>query len=197
MKRKSKFVKSAFEATDYPESSLPEIVITGRSNAGKSSLINAWTGRSLAKVSQTPGKTRLINFFEVGPYMLVDLPGYGYASRSGDEIKDFQRIIETYFSLRSQIACFVLVMDSRRDWAKDEELLRKFAVSIGKPLVIVATKLDKLNQKEKNIRKKALIEQSQTEEIYFISSTQRIGVDELEESVYRQFVQPNINNLNL
>lgn len=194
MKRKSKFVKSAFEPKDYPTQVLPEIVITGRSNAGKSSLINAITGASLAKVSQTPGKTRLINFFEVGPYMLVDMPGYGYASRSGDEVHDYKRMVESYFSIRSQVTCLILVMDARRDWSAEEEMLRKFAYSINKPLVIVATKLDKMNQKEKAQRKKHLVEQAKTSDIFFISSTQRIGVDELEESVYRQFIQPILPN---
>ncbi len=194
MKRKCKFIKSAWAPNEYPATILPEVVMTGRSNAGKSSLINAWTSSQLAKVSSTPGKTRLINFFECGPYNLVDLPGYGFAARSGAEIKDFQKIIESYFSLRTQICCLILVMDIRRDWSDDEELLRRFAHSIQKPLVVVASKIDKLNQKDFKMRQKILIEQSRAEHIYFISSTQKKGLDDLEDSVYRQFVHPKINN---
>lgn len=185
---KAKFVKSAVEPRGYPESMLPEVVVTGRSNAGKSSLINAWTGSKIAKVSQTPGKTRLINFFDLGKYMLVDLPGYGYAARSGSEVQSYQAMIESYFSVRSQIACLILVMDINRDWTEDEDLLRRFANSIGKPLVVAVTKVDKLNQKEKALRKKVLSEQIKNKDVFLISSTQRVGVDELEESVYRKFV---------
>jgi GTP-binding protein len=185
---RAKYIKSAVEPKDYPESLLPEIVVTGRSNAGKSSLINAWTGSKIAKVSQTPGKTRLLNFFDFGKYLLVDLPGYGFASRSGGEVKSYQSMIESYFSMRSQISCLILVMDIKRDWTKDEELLMKFANTIGKPMVVALTKIDKLNQKEKAQRKKVLAEQISNQNVFLLSSTQRIGVDELEESVYRQYV---------
>jgi GTP-binding protein len=188
MSSRARFVKSAFEPKDYPESKLPEVVITGRSNAGKSSLINAWTGSKVAKISQTPGKTRLINFFDFGNYMLVDLPGYGYASRSGGEVQSYQTMIESYFSLRSQVACLILVMDINRNWTQDEELLRIFANTIGKPMAVAVTKVDKLNQKEKAQRRKALSEQIKSRDVFLISSTQRVGVDELEESVYRQYV---------
>lgn len=187
---KAKFLKSAVEPKDYPQSRLPEIVVTGRSNAGKSSLINAWTGTKIAKVSQKPGKTRLLNFFETPSYMLVDLPGYGYASRSNEEVNAYQSMIETYFTIRSQIACLLLVMDINRNWSEDEEILQKFANSIGKALVVVITKVDKLNQKERNQRIKSLSEQVQRKNIFLVSSTQKIGIDELEESVYLNYVKP-------
>jgi GTP-binding protein len=83
-----KFIKSAVHPEDWPEASLPEVVFAGRSNAGKSSLINALYGAQIAKVSGKPGKTRLLNFFSVNDkYILVDTPGYGYAAVSGDEVR--------------------------------------------------------------------------------------------------------------
>ena len=95
MPRPTRFLKSAVWPKDYPEADRPEIALIGRSNAGKSSLLNALVSQKAAKVSQTPGKTRLLNFFDFGDhYRLVDMPGYGFAARSGDEILAWEKMIK-------------------------------------------------------------------------------------------------------
>lgn len=108
---------------DFPESKMKEIAMAGRSNAGKSSLINIWANTKIAKVSQSPGKTRLLNFFNMNnSYIIVDMPGYGYASRGGDEVTAWRKMVENYLKQRPQLAGLVLVMDIARDWEDDEEI---------------------------------------------------------------------------
>ena len=121
---KAKFLKSAVNQEDYPPSDRPEVALVGRSNAGKSSLLNALAGSKIAKVSQEPGKTRLLNFFDYGKqYRFVDMPGYGYASRSGSEILSWQEMITKYSDVRENLHGVVLIMDSARDWQEEESNL--------------------------------------------------------------------------
>lgn len=125
---KFKFLKSAVFPVDYPPPSRPEIIVTGRSNAGKSSFLNALAGSAIAKVSQQPGKTTLLNFFDVGQhYRLVDTPGYGYSKRSGDEQASWQQMLESYFSLRGNLVGILILMDYKRDFEEDEKMLLRFA----------------------------------------------------------------------
>lgn len=191
MKRKVRFLKSAVFPKDYPEMTLPEIAIVGRSNAGKSSLVNAWAGgAAVAKVSQTPGKTRLINFFEVGEnYRLVDLPGYGWAARDLKEMDQWSKMIEAYLGERESLAAVILVMDIRRDWSEDEIMLKTFLDRIGCEMVVVLTKLDKVKKSEAMQRLKIVTGQSKVRHMFMVSAIKNLGVDELEESVFNIFIK--------
>lgn len=144
------FVWGATSAENLPPQALNEVAFVGRSNAGKSSLVNALTGRkSLARVSQTPGATRQINFFNLaGRLMLVDLPGYGFAKRSRTEAESWQEMIFSYLRGRSRLRRVALLIDARRGVLDSDrqvmELLDRSAVSYG----LVLTKADELKTAE-------------------------------------------------
>ena len=120
--KKSEFIISAVKRQQYPVTGLSEVAFVGRSNVGKSSIINALTNRrKLAKVSQTPGKTRLINFFLINDgFYLVDLPGYGYAKVSKKEKESWGKTIETYLTDRNELKRVVLLVDSRHKPTADD-----------------------------------------------------------------------------
>ena len=148
----SQFMMAATEASQFPPPSLPEIAFLGRSNVGKSSVINSLLGAKIAKTSSTPGRTRSINFFEVRwpgkprPEMIfTDLPGYGYAKISYELSARWPEFIEPYLRERSCLAlCMVLVDISVPPQQSDKQLL-KFLSDIGRPLRIIATKSDRLS----------------------------------------------------
>ncbi|HKU43231.1 MAG TPA: ribosome biogenesis GTP-binding protein YihA/YsxC [Polyangiales bacterium] len=143
------FVLSARDVRELPAPTFAEVVFAGKSNVGKSSLLNALCGRrALARVSATPGATRGINLFrvELGDAVLhfVDLPGYGYAQRSKQERKAWGPMIEGYLRERAGIVLSVVIVDVRRGVADEDQQLLEFLDSLGHTSVIVATKLDKL-----------------------------------------------------
>ena len=147
---KAAFQQSAEKLTQLPVDSLREVAFAGRSNAGKSSALNALTGRRrLAHVSKTPGRTRLINFFAVGTSnYLVDLPGYGYAQVPGDMKRQWARLLTGYLNERQQIRGLVVVMDVRHPMTPlDLQLLDWFAAT-GKPVHVLLTKADKLSRSQ-------------------------------------------------
>ena len=190
MSGKMKFVKSAVEVKDFPAQDRPEVAITGRSNAGKSSLINCIAGSDMARVSNTPGKTRLLNFFDLGRnYRLVDLPGYGYASRSGDEMRSWHKMIENYLNLRDNLKVVAILMDCRREWEEEEELLKQFAHQSGKGVVVVLTKADKLKQGERLKAVKTIQASSKLLDVFLVSSTENKGVKEMEDFIYDKWIK--------
>ncbi|AGH94940.1 ribosome biogenesis GTP-binding protein YihA/YsxC [Pseudobdellovibrio exovorus] len=187
---KMSFIKSAVKMKDFPVSPLKEVALAGRSNAGKSSLINVWAGGKVAKVSQSPGKTRLLNFFSMGDsYIIVDMPGYGYASRGGDELKTWRKMIEGYLTQRPQLAGLVLLMDMARDWTRDEELMAQFMMKNDLPVVIGLTKSDKFSKNDIKKAIERIKQQSRLEDVFAVSSQTKSGCAELEEFVYRAWIK--------
>jgi GTP-binding protein len=147
--RRAELFTSCANANALPESNLPEVAFLGRSNVGKSSLLNALVQRKqLARTSSTPGKTRMIHFFEVeidgNPLMLADLPGYGFARVSKRERASWQQLVEGYLERRGQLRAAVLLQDLRRDVSEDETLLLEWLAERDVPALLVLTKIDKL-----------------------------------------------------
>lgn len=163
----AEFVTSAVRAGDLPRSPLPELAFAGRSNVGKSSLINALAGRSLARTSAAPGKTRLANYFLVRPdkgkaFHLVDLPGYGYARGSKDG-GTFTELAQEYFyggtghdTVRPAIAGLFLLVDARHPGLEADCQAHAWATTLGIPVALVATKSDKLSRNERQRSARAL-----------------------------------------
>lgn len=146
---KADFIASYGISSQLPESDRPELSFSGRSNVGKSSLINKLCSRkNLARVSSTPGKTATINFYSVDDCYFVDLPGYGYAKVSKDERDRWGRLMESYFQEPGLITLGVLIVDARHKPTADDVTMRNWFRETGCPLIVVANKLDKLKTRE-------------------------------------------------
>jgi GTP-binding protein len=147
----ARFIASAHEPHELPPDTGVEVAFAGRSNAGKSSAINALTNRRrLAFVSKTPGRTQTINFFDCGSdRRLVDLPGYGYAAVSKAERKHWGILLSAYLQQRASVRGLVLIADSRRGLMPLDEQLIGWYSGHGAPLLVLLTKADKLNQRER------------------------------------------------
>lgn len=144
-----KFEFAAGSAKQLPKSEKPEVIFSGRSNVGKSSLINKLVNRkSLARVSATPGKTATINFFSVDSYHLVDLPGYGYAKVSQSEKLRWAELMEGYFAQDRNFCLVVQIVDMRHPPTKDDMQMIDFLYQNGFPFIIVLTKKDKLKKSQ-------------------------------------------------
>ncbi len=148
----ARFMLSASDLTLFPPPTLPEIAFLGRSNVGKSSVINALVGKKLARTSNTPGRTRSINFYEVRragqpkPELLfTDLPGYGYAKVSREISDDWARFVDPYLHQRPSLALCLALVDSNLAPQESDGQLLQFLASKGRPHVIVATKCDRLS----------------------------------------------------
>ncbi len=165
-----------------PEESVPEIVFTGRSNVGKSTLLNSLTGvKGLAKTSATPGKTRLINYFWVNhEFYFVDLPGYGYAAVGHAEKAAWGHLLASYIESRRTISLIVLLLDSRHPSMSSDRAMIDFLEFHERPYGIVLTKYDKLTQKEK-VHTRRMMESSATKAKFIVnySSFSGKGKDEL------------------
>lgn len=142
------FIKSINNYSDRPPEKLPEIVFAGRSNVGKSSLLNAiWNRNNLAKTSSTPGKTRLINYYLVNDiYYFIDLPGYGYATVNKSEADNWRNMIEQLLLHSEELRLICLLIDSRHDLMESDAQMIKWLRYNQLPFVIILTKIDKISK---------------------------------------------------
>ncbi len=180
--QKAEFQLSAGKKQQLPASDLPEIVFSGRSNVGKSSLINKLLNRkAIARVSATPGKTATINFFQVDTCRFVDLPGYGYAKVSKDEKERWADLVEGYFSQDRKIAMVLQLVDMRHDPTEDDFDMIRFLQDVQLPFTVVCTKCDKLNKTETAVRTERYQELLGSSGIPFIpfSAVKGTGAEEL------------------
>ena len=154
-----KFVTSAAEKSQWIKDDKKEFVLLGRSNVGKSTFINLITNvTQLARVSSTPGRTRLLNFFDVNnEYRLVDAPGYGYASVNKNNDQLFARMMEDYFNDRDNLVAAFLLLDSRRIPNEDDQMIFHTLFDANIPVILIATKCDKLNQSERSKLRKNIL----------------------------------------
>ncbi|MBL7545460.1 MAG: YihA family ribosome biogenesis GTP-binding protein [Bdellovibrionaceae bacterium] len=181
-----KYIKSAVLAKDYPITEFSEVAFVGRSNAGKSSLINSIANQKIAHVSGTPGKTRLLSFFNFNnEFVLVDMPGYGFAERSQTEQEDWKLMIESYLKSSQKLRCMVLVMDIRRSWADEEQMIKEFSEHLGVPLIVVFTKVDKLSRSQITKRLKDLNAEVDLKYKFPVSSLKKDGVEDLKKQLYK------------
>lgn len=187
---RAEFLTSAAKKNQYPPEGPVEIAFAGRSNVGKSSLINLLTGRkNLAKVSGNPGKTRTINFFDIdGRWRIVDLPGYGYARVSKSESESWGKMMEDYLENRESLATVVQLIDCRHEPTAQDiqmfEYLRYYELS-G---IVAATKADKLSKNElsKNLAMiRRTLELDDNETLIAVSALKKTGVDSLLEEIGR------------
>lgn len=181
---------SAVNLQGCPSDTKPEIAIVGRSNAGKSSLINTIAGSRIAQVSGTPGKTRLLNFYQGPKYRLVDMPGYGFAARSGSEQREWQKMIESFLAERENLVGLLLVMDIRRDWSKDERSLLDWLRPRMLPAAVILTKADKLSRSAMLQRIREIRKDSGIEAVFASSALKKQGVDEIEEFIFQTWIKP-------
>ena len=170
-----------------PENELPEVAFAGRSNVGKSSLLNRLVRRkAFARVSSTPGRTREINFFKVNElFVLVDLPGYGFAQISKARKAEWLPLIEGYLRRSPALRGVVQLLDVRHAPSKDDLQMLDFLADVGVPTIVVLTKIDKLRPRELPERVRALATELQLDEEQMIpfSATTNAGRDELAEAV--------------
>jgi len=191
----AEFVKSAVWPPQYPLATLPEIAFVGRSNVGKSSLINTLVGRrKLAKTSNTPGRTQLINFFTINEKVsFVDLPGYGFAKVSQSVKKDWGDMIEAYLRERLSLALVILILDIRRDPSEDDLSLRDWLENYRIPYLYILTKTDKLSNNQVIARQRAIERtlgvSADKKPILFSAITQK-GKDNI-----WQFMEDHLNSL--
>ena len=193
----AEFICSAAKPSQYPPEGIPEIAFAGRSNVGKSSLINLLFNRKkLAKVSSTPGKTRTINFFNInnGEFRIVDLPGYGFAKVSKAEAESWGPMMETYLSKRKGLLKVVQLVDSRHAPSAQDRQMYEFLKYYGLDGIVVATKADKLSRNELNknlgiIRKE--LELEKTDVLIPVSALAKTGTEELTSAIEKLLTENN------
>lgn len=192
MRAQSKFVVSAHSPAQFPAPSVPEVAFLGRSNVGKSSLLNALLGSQQAKVSSTPGRTRAINFFAITdtpqrqqPQMyFADLPGYGYAKISKSISAEWPKFIEPYLAERSTLTLCLCLVDSNIPPQQPDIQLIEFLQHTGRDLIVVATKSDKLSGNGRAKAQAALRKGLQVEDVLLCSAKTGAGLKDLWSAIH-------------
>jgi GTP-binding protein len=185
MRYTAQFLLSAMAAAQFPAPDVPEIAFLGRSNVGKSSLLNALVGEKAAKVSQTPGRTRAINFFALldpsqrAKLMFADLPGYGYAKISKSISAGWPAFIEPYLAIRSTLKLCVCLVDSNVPAQHSDQLLIDWMRAEGRAFAVVATKIDRLSGNERTRNLLALKKGLGLDEVLPVSAKTGYGIKEL------------------
>lgn len=193
MKIKSaEITMSAVNKSQYPAEGVPEIALAGRSNVGKSSLINGLLNRrTFARTSSTPGKTRTINFYLINnEFYFVDLPGYGYAKVSKTEKEKWGGIMQRYLEDRKELCAILLLVDVRHDPTGDDKLMYDWIKHFGYNCIVVATKADKISRGQyqkhiSNIRKK--LEMDKDDKVVITSSSKKLGLSQLWDEIVEQY----------
>jgi GTP-binding protein len=182
----SRFLAAATDAAHFPAPSLPEVAFLGRSNAGKSSVINSLVGTKLARTSSTPGRTRSINFFEIRwpgkPHpelIFADLPGYGYAKISREISQEWPKFIEPYLNERPTLALCVALVDSNVPPQPRDRQLLDFLSASGREILLVATKSDRLSNNQLNNSLRTLTEEYPAAQLLPFSAKTGAGREEL------------------
>ena len=174
------FIKSAKSINDFPKTER-EVVFVGRSNAGKSSLLNALYKKDLAYVGKTPGKTKLINFFNINDeYTAVDVPGYGFANRSKQDAIDFANMMDDYFS-RKSVKLAVIIVDSRIGLTQDDIDMKEYLESKKIKYIIAANKIDKLSNNQLNNNKQLFFKEYKY--VVYISAEKKTNIDILNKQI--------------
>jgi GTP-binding protein len=184
--RPIEFVGSFPDAQVGLDPALPEIAFIGRSNVGKSSLLNALVGRpGLARVSGSPGKTTLLNFYRLPEFYLVDLPGYGFARASKGARAGYRKLVTGYLRTRSTLAGIVWLLDIRHQPSTDDLEMQRLLAESGRPVLAVFTKADKLTRSGLPVRAAELAEALglQQDQIQLTSSQSKLGISELATSI--------------
>jgi GTP-binding protein len=183
----ARFIISAARPEQFPRGAEPEIAFLGRSNVGKSSLLNALVGADgLAAISSRPGRTQLINFFEVdGGYRFVDLPGYGFAKVPPEISKSWKGLIESYLLDRRNLGLAILLLDARRAWMEKDVDLREWLQAHRVPFLVVATKIDKLKSQSERHQSQKALRKGYTGDLLECSAVTGRGVREIWQAILK------------
>lgn len=178
---KAEFIISGTQINHFPTDAKNEYLFLGRSNVGKSSLINMIVNqKNLARTSSTPGKTITLNFFLVNDlFYIVDAPGYGYARRSKSQIEEFGKMIEEYLLKRTTLKKVFLLIDYKVGPTKDDLIMFNYLKHFKVETILIMTKIDKLNQKERSASKKRMAEHFKNQKMVLTSTTQKMGKEDL------------------
>jgi GTP-binding protein len=181
------FVISAVSERDFPKEGIPEVVFAGRSNVGKSSLINSLAGNnSLARISSTPGKTQTVNFYRINSsFFFVDLPGFGYAKAGKAAIRQWKDLIDRYFLNREQIALVIQLIDSRMLPTKQDLQLFEWLESLRLPHLVVGTKSDKLSGNQLSAQMHAISKSFKGRTVAMASAKTGAGCKEILQQVLK------------